>query len=92
LTISDTNTGTGINEKSIVKKGFINCGVYLFTSDFYKRFILCKRLTTFSLEKDVLEDKKEAFLIKAFISDFYFKDIGVPEDYRASQSEFPTLA
>lgn len=91
LTIDESHNVTRFNEKTFMKEGYINCGVYLLTSAFCRKFIQGFDGAKFSFEKDVLEGKKRQFSIKAFVSDFYFKDIGVPDDYFAAQHEFPSL-
>ena len=35
----------------------------------------------FSFEKDIMEKKAGAGLITGYVSDTYFIDIGIPEDY-----------
>lgn len=44
----------------------------------------------FSFEKDVLQPLRETF--RAYVSDTYFIDIGVPEDYARAQTELPQFA
>lgn len=65
------------NEKKQSKEGFINGGVY-----FIKRnaldFISKK---SFSFEREYLEKLVSGGKFKAFVSEGYFVDIGVPEDY-----------
>lgn len=73
------------NEKKPTSKGYINCGAYLITHAFYKHFLATKPETPFSFEKEVLEKHSN---IRAFVSDFYFIDIGIPADYEKAQTEF----
>jgi len=77
------------NEKEPKKEGYINCGVYLITHNFYSQFLESQSLTSFSFEKEVLEKVGN---IRAFISDFYFIDIGIPADYEKAQTEFVRFA
>lgn len=91
LTIGDNNQLIKFNERTFVEKGYINCGAYLITSSFYMNFIMTVDQVKFSFEKDILENKLGQFIAKVFVSDFYFKDIGVPEDYSAAQLELPTI-
>ena len=69
-------------EKKEFEKGYINGGIYLLNSMYF----LEKPLNDiFSLEKDFLEKYvgKDDYL--AYVSDAYFIDIGVPEDYLKAQ-------
>jgi D-glycero-alpha-D-manno-heptose 1-phosphate guanylyltransferase len=91
LTIDDNNQLVKFNEKTFVEKGYINCGAYLISSSFYKNFIWTLEQEKFSFEKDILENNIGQFIAKVFVSDFYFKDIGIPEDYFEAQLELPTI-
>jgi D-glycero-alpha-D-manno-heptose 1-phosphate guanylyltransferase len=73
------------NEKKAMDRGYINCGAYLMTREFYEKNMLSKLDASFSFEKEILEKQHT---IMAFVSDFYFIDIGVPEDYARAQDEF----
>jgi D-glycero-alpha-D-manno-heptose 1-phosphate guanylyltransferase len=42
----------------------------------------------FSYEKEILEKNVASTIIKGFISDGYFIDIGIPEDYLKAQKVF----
>jgi D-glycero-alpha-D-manno-heptose 1-phosphate guanylyltransferase len=42
----------------------------------------------FSIEKDFMEEKSLNLKIYAYISDGYFIDIGIPEDYFKAQKDF----
>lgn len=61
-------------EKGAPKEGLINGGIYLVTKKDLKNLH-----GTFSFETDFLHKKKN---IRAFITNGYFIDIGVPEDYK----------
>ena len=71
-------------EKAPVKQGLINGGVYalngLDLSSFPERF---------SFEKDVLEPFAAKGQVGGWVSDNYFIDIGIPEDYERAQTELP---
>lgn len=68
---------------SVTGPGLINGGVYcvdketLLNLDFPQKF---------SFEKDVLE--KQLLGMSGFISEAYFIDIGIPEDYERAEKEF----
>jgi D-glycero-alpha-D-manno-heptose 1-phosphate guanylyltransferase len=91
LSIDHRNSITKFNKKMFVEKGYINCGAYLFTSGFYTNFIKKYSSDKFSFEKDILETSNGSFGLKAYRSNFFFIDIGVPEDYERAQVEFPEL-
>jgi D-glycero-alpha-D-manno-heptose 1-phosphate guanylyltransferase len=68
-------------EKKAVRDGLINGGVY----------ILRKRALTgtapFSFEKDYLEPQVGGGRFFGYVSEAYFIDIGIPEDYNRAQKE-----
>ena len=70
-------------EKKKVKKGFINGGIYLLNKNVLDSFTLGSK---FSFEQEFLE--KEAGNLLAFVSDNYFIDIGIPQDYKKAQKDF----
>lgn len=67
-------------------EGFINGGVYILNKKQFFKFT--KPNHTFSIEKDFFETQCANQDIGAFISDGYFIDIGVPEDYLKAQHDF----
>ncbi|MCL6591793.1 MAG: nucleotidyltransferase family protein [Firmicutes bacterium] len=71
-------------EKAPVGEGLINGGVYIFNKKVFERFELPAR---FSLEADFFQRYVGELRMAAFISDEYFIDIGLPEDYYKSQQE-----
>lgn len=67
------------NEKKFCQSGLINGGIYLINKD----SLLAKQLPdVFSFEKDYLEKFVAVDNIIGVPKDFYFIDIGIPEDYR----------
>lgn len=76
------------NEKKFCEKGLINGGVYILDKDWMKRNAPGK---IFSFEKDILERKVREEFITYFLSDNYFIDIGIPEDYLKASQELPGL-
>ena len=85
VTVADGRVN-GFSEKGFCSRGYINGGVYLIECALEARFPERKR---FSLESDLLEAQVGAIAICPFISDAYFIDIGVPEDYHTAQLELP---
>jgi D-glycero-alpha-D-manno-heptose 1-phosphate guanylyltransferase len=70
-------------EKKFCEKGLINGGIYLINKKWLKENSPSK---IFSFEKDLLE-KKISDNITFYISDGYFIDIGIPEDYLRAERE-----
>ncbi len=66
--------------------GLINAGVYLFGENLLATE---SPAPAFSFERDFLEARCTALRPAAFVTDGYFIDIGVPEDYWRAQTELP---
>ncbi len=81
------HTITSFKEKAFIKQGLINGGYLLINKNYYLQATnhLPK---TFSLEKDFLEKNIGQGVIKGFVSDGYFIDIGIPEDFSKAQEVF----
>ena len=73
-------------EKQHCAEGLINGGVYCLRPSVLDWTGLGKK---FSLERDVLEPLAGQGALTGWVSDAYFLDIGVPEDYARSQRELP---
>jgi len=73
----------GFTEKAYREEGLINGGIYLLNKKAERFDSFPDR---FSLEKDFLERETSGSL-KGYVSDSYFIDIGIPEDYRKAQKE-----
>lgn len=74
----------GFEEKKKEEFGYINGGVYLAKKNLFDKLDLPNK---FSFEKDFLKKLVSQLKIYAFISDTYFIDIGIPEDYEKAQEE-----
>jgi D-glycero-alpha-D-manno-heptose 1-phosphate guanylyltransferase len=72
------------NEKKFCREGVINGGVYILNR---KWFIKNAPGEKFSFEKDIMEKRAGQDIITGYISDAYFIDIGIPEDYLRASSE-----
>ena len=85
--IDINNTIISFKEKIFTKQGLINGGYYLINKNY---FISATQhlLEIFSFEKDFLEKKLSTNVVKGFIADGYFIDIGIPEDYAKAQEVF----
>jgi D-glycero-alpha-D-manno-heptose 1-phosphate guanylyltransferase len=76
------------NEKKYCENGLINGGVYILD----KQWINSNAQSEiFSFEKDLLEKSVNKDFISYFLSDTYFIDIGIPEDYLRAVRELPEL-
>ena len=74
---------TSFEEKQHIDKGFINGGVYTCSTDWW--LYESPEAEIFSLEKDVLEQLVADHQLGYLISEGYFIDIGIPEDYHLAQ-------
>jgi D-glycero-alpha-D-manno-heptose 1-phosphate guanylyltransferase len=78
---------TGFMEKKHHASGLINGGVYALSA---KQFLENSFPSVFSFEKDYLEKEYPKQNIYGMVSDAYFIDIGIPEDYQRAQQELVT--
>ena len=79
---------TGFSEKKFYASGLINGGVYALSA---ASFLQLSFPPVFSFEKDFLEKTYKGGKIMGMISDAYFIDIGIPEDYERAQAEFALI-
>lgn len=79
----------GFAEKGQVGAGLINAGVYILRASLFRKYGLEER---FSLEADLLQPHCQSLATRAYVTDGYFVDIGVPEDYDRAQRELPLVA
>ena len=84
----DNEKVVGFLEKGQSGSGYINAGVYLIQSDVFNAVGLSGK---FSFEIDLLQQHCAALLPSAFLTDAYFIDIGIPQDYDRAQHELPKL-
>ncbi|MBR5233921.1 MAG: HAD-IIIA family hydrolase [Clostridia bacterium] len=84
--IVETENGvvTYFKEKEPGKSGTINGGIYLID-----RQVPLSKKKKFSFEYDFLEMNCNRLI--PFVSDGYFIDIGIPEDYERAQNEVPVM-
>ena len=73
------------HEKKYCDKGYINGGVYMVNRD-EKLFCGCPE--KFSFETDILQQKVQSGCLNGFVSEGYFIDIGIPEDYEKANNDF----
>ncbi|NVJ60869.1 MAG: NTP transferase domain-containing protein [Gammaproteobacteria bacterium] len=65
-------------------KGLINTGVYMVSCDFFRKLFTEEK---FSFEK-YIESNVSSLNINAYISNSYFIDMGIPEDYQKAIKRF----
>lgn len=78
------NRIVNFSEKKYVKQGYINGGIYCMNRD----ILDCIQIAKFSYEIDVMAKKVHDIPMFAYMSDGYFIDIGIPEDYFRAQNDF----
>ena len=79
---------SGFLEKGNTGPGLINAGIYLLSPNIFNTYCL---KGNFSLESDLIQQHCLDLSPRAFITNAYFIDIGVPEDYERAQYELPNL-
>ena len=75
-------------EKNFCAKGQINGGVYVMKRENGMMNGLPEK---FSFETEVLQKQAKALNINGMICDYYFIDIGIPEDYAKANNEFDKM-
>lgn len=86
VSIDDNGKIVGFVEKqSSFGKGTINGGIYMLNKSLFTGFSVGQK---FSFEKDIMERMYSEQEFYAYVSDGYFIDIGIPEDYQRAQREF----
>lgn len=78
------NRITAFKEKGYQKIGNINGGIYLANQSLFEGLTLPAK---FSFEKDVLEEQVNYKQFSSYVTDSYFIDIGIPQDYEKAQKE-----
>jgi D-glycero-alpha-D-manno-heptose 1-phosphate guanylyltransferase len=82
---------TGFEEKAFKESGYINGGVYCLNKRISEYLDIYGDNESFSFEKDIIEKNTKSLQPFAFISDGYFIDIGIPEDYARAKMEMGAL-
>jgi len=85
VVIDDTNRITGFREKHDRGQGYINGGVYLMGRSMRSGSDPIGKASSF--ERDFLASRTAELNIRAFVSNGYFVDIGIPEDYERARRE-----
>jgi D-glycero-alpha-D-manno-heptose 1-phosphate guanylyltransferase len=89
VSIDKSNRIVEFREKEYCDYGYINGGCYLLQKD--SRLFDDIQQLTFSFEKEVLEKNTTDKKIYGYVSDRYFIDIGVPEDYMTANEDFKQM-
>lgn len=76
---------TAFHEKGHCDKGYINGGIYCMEKD-TDLFLGCPGKSSF--ETDILQQKVRQGVLNGYISDGYFIDIGIPEDFEKANQHF----
>lgn len=84
----DNKTIINFEEKKGGLPGLINAGVYLFNSRLRSEL---PQQTSFSFENDFLEKIVHTHNVLASVTNGYFIDIGVPDDFNKAQVDFSQL-
>lgn len=77
------------NEKRKITRGLINTGTYCLKKDIFTQNNMPEK---FSFETDFMQNKINELKSNAFITDGYFIDIGIPEDYQRAQTELVNIS
>jgi D-glycero-alpha-D-manno-heptose 1-phosphate guanylyltransferase len=80
---------TNFNPKGVKESGYINAGVYLASADLFSDIDLNDE---FGFEQDFIAKHISDLQPSAYITDGYFIDIGIPEDYERAIQYFSTDA
>ncbi len=75
-------------EKKYTEKGHINAGVYVINKDYLNQITSKEK---FSFEEEVLTPGAKRNDLYGYVTDGYFIDIGIPEDYNKAQIDFKTV-
>lgn len=84
VAINESGLVTHFNEKQYCANGLINAGVYMLNNNGQ----LDELPEKFSFENLFLHPKAAEGAIQGYVSDGYFIDIGIPEDYEKAMVDF----
>lgn len=85
--LNEENTILTFKEKAYQSEGLINGGYVIISKSIFLAFTQ-QLPEIFSFEKDFLETNIQKLAIKGFVSEGYFIDIGIPEDFQKAQIVF----
>ncbi|MDP3667457.1 MAG: D-mannose-1-phosphate guanyltransferase, partial [Sediminibacterium sp.] len=84
IEMNDQKVITSFNEKKFTEKGLINGGVILINTKALGSYDLPDK---FSFETDFLKYRVTENQVRGFVSEGYFIDIGIPEDFKRAKAE-----
>ncbi|MFT4092807.1 MAG: HAD-IIIA family hydrolase [Niabella sp.] len=85
VTLNEQHIITSFKEKQYYDSGLINAGLYLVNKTLFLQRSFPPK---FSFEKDYLEKVVSEKVLSGIITNTYFIDIGIPEDYNVAQQHF----
>ncbi len=88
VVINEENRVINFLEKQPCDEGLISGGIYLVDVPSLKSLTFPEK---FSIERDYFEKHLTHHNIAGHLSDGYFLDIGIPEDYQRAQEDFHSL-
>ena len=83
--LNPANQVIGFEEKQFQESGIINGGVYILNKSKLISYSFPKK---YSFEREFLESKFRDLHFNGFVSEGYFLDIGIPDDYDQAQEDF----
>ncbi len=83
--LNSNNQVIGFEEKQFQESGIINGGVYILNKSKLTSYSFPKK---YSFEREFLESKFSDLHFNGFVSEGYFLDIGIPDDYDQAQEDF----
>jgi D-glycero-alpha-D-manno-heptose 1-phosphate guanylyltransferase len=87
--VMDGDRVIGFEGKVYKDFGYINGGMYVMKNNIFQS--LCPVSTNFSLEHDFLNKHIQHIASSAYISNGYFIDIGIPDDYIRARQELKAV-
>lgn len=88
VVLDESHTIISFKEKTFIANGLINGGSYIIDKTRLQQLALPE---VFSFEKDVLEPFVIDGLLNGYISDDYFIDIGIPEDFKQASYDLQDI-
>lgn len=84
VTVTNNNIINSFMEKSRYDRGLVSLGSYIINKSTFLSYVFKNK---FSLETDFFERFYKKILFLGFVSNSYFIDIGIPEDFYKAQFE-----
>jgi D-glycero-alpha-D-manno-heptose 1-phosphate guanylyltransferase len=84
----DQNNIYSFEEKAQKDFGYINCGYIFLKKEVFAKYLINR---PFSFEEEFIKTHLSKLRICAFVDDSYFIDIGIPEDYLKTRTDYTML-